>query len=609
MAPLSKKITFVLVSFLLLACEEKRQLREMHDSTGEMNKTTQAMNRTMENMNGIMLDMSNTMKIMNQTMIPMGKTMTEMNGTMQGMNRKMGTMGGTMQNMNGTMGQMADTMDGMHGTMLDMNASIGVMGNTTTGMDKKIGLMVGTMNEMNGVMGSMSGQITAVNEKMGDLVLRIDSMDGKMGNLVTQIQNMDGKMANLLACIGSMDSKMSELISQIISMDSKMGGLLAKIDAMDGKMGNLVQQITAMNKTLTQLGTDMQTMSGKLDGMSGKMSDLLGKMVEIYETARPSVALAVREQAWQKVKSAESLPEKISAAAKYFMAFEYQVYQGTGEDGREKRLALAESAAAEFFREIKSFLPASGDRETSMDLTGANEEVTALAVALHRVNEIQEEWLSHNRDQEKISMLSMLEKALRQRVTGATENGNASYIKVILADRDIAVHLLKVRMNAMVELTLGRVSPLARNGVADVMGEAVGRWWGALRTFTFSNWSLHPSNEEIDLLRELNRYLKAAVDTQMILRELGEEFNLNSMLSTGLSNMQLPSDLSSLDSQRRQLVEEMKRSRGQLLNEPQPLTAVTSESDPFKAEDPIGLLKPASTAEAIERGIENTGSQ
>jgi hypothetical protein len=82
-----RDLKFLLLAvFFLMACEERKQLKEMHDSTGEMNKTTQSMDKTMQEMNATMKGMSQTMTGMNDTMKGMNHTMVGMNGTMGGSN-------------------------------------------------------------------------------------------------------------------------------------------------------------------------------------------------------------------------------------------------------------------------------------------------------------------------------------------------------------------------------------------------------------------------------------------------------------------------------------------------------------------------------------------
>lgn len=518
----TKDFKLVMCSLVfLMACQERQQLREMHDSTGEMNKTTQSMDRTMQEMNQTMKTMNQTMSGMSNTMNNMDGTMGGMHGTMVGMDNKMGSMGKTMTGMNGTMINMAGTMDGMAGTMDGMN-------NTMEGM-------ANTMGDMNGTMGGM---------------------DNKMGTMGKTMGEMNGTMNTMNGTMGSMNQ-------QLGAMDSKMGSLVQKIDAMDGKMGNLVEQITGMNKTLLELGSDMKAMSGKLDGMSAKMGDLLGKMNEIYDVARPGLAMILRDQSFARIKSNKGLPAKISAAAKYYMSFEYQVFQENGTEGQRKRLELANAAVAEFLREIKALLPKNQPQDKVMSFTGANEEIEALAVAMHRVNEIQEAWIAREPSVKKLSMLSLMIDGLKsaREVGGDSAFGDAhpEYLKTVLVDRELALWLLKIRMNTLVKLTLGRVSPLTTGTM------------GVFKTFGFVRWDLRPSQQEIAMLEEINRYLMGAVQTKQTLVALGQKPELPTLLRAGLLNMNLDQSnegantIAPLDPQRQALVTALAKARQELL--------------------------------------------
>ncbi len=90
-----------LLALSLSACDMKKQLTEMHDSTGEMNETTKKMNSTTEGMHS-------TMQGMEKTTEGMDGKMKGMNETMGGMDKKMGDMNETMGGMNTIMQDMSE---------------------------------------------------------------------------------------------------------------------------------------------------------------------------------------------------------------------------------------------------------------------------------------------------------------------------------------------------------------------------------------------------------------------------------------------------------------------------------------------------------------------
>ena len=84
--------TSILLALALSACDMKKQLTEMHDSTGEMNETTKKMNATTEGMH-------TTMQGMEKTTVGMDGKMKGMNATMEIMNEKMEGMKSITQDM------------------------------------------------------------------------------------------------------------------------------------------------------------------------------------------------------------------------------------------------------------------------------------------------------------------------------------------------------------------------------------------------------------------------------------------------------------------------------------------------------------------------------
>jgi archaellum component FlaC len=544
----ANKTNLLLVSVLfLMACEQRQQLRGMYNSTDQMNKTTQSMDKTMQDMNQTMKGMSQTMSGMNETMRGMDQKMAGMDNKMGHMNTTMGGMQKTMTNMDGKMGHMTTTMDGMNTTMVKMSGSINVVQTT-------MGKMNGTMGQMNGTLGGMNTTMTSMNNQLG-------------------------------------------------KVDQKMASLVQKIDGMDGKMGNLVEQITSMNKTLVTLGNDMKAMSGKLDGMSSTMGELLGKMNEIYDVSKPAVASMVRGQSWDHMLGSQALSAKVVEAAKYMMTFEYQIAQANTEKDQEKRLKLANSAAQEYFKKVRDLIDAGPPEDSWIPFTGApDENVEALAVAMSRVNEIQDEHAEQNSGFQKMTMLSMIEDALKYDQTQTAETAQMpAYIKTILADRELAKWLLKVRMNTLVKMTLGQVSPLVKSQ------------FGIFKTFVLGDWELGSAAENWSVLSEVHQKMKGAVETKKILGDIGEKTQVGMRLRWGLGNMKLPINESS-DDPKQKLINDIAVFKRELLEEGPSDGATVPEATPSgeatKAEEkkPIEGSATFTDAEPTARAAEQKRS-
>jgi len=409
MNQIQKKLKMSVMAILfVIGCQEKKQLSDMHDSTGEMNGTTKGMNNTM----------------------------TEMNNTMK-------AMAGTMNNMNQTFGKVSAVMNHMDGSLNETNGEIRNMGGTLQRVDGQIGNMDRTLVNVNGQIGNMDKTLVNVDSKFSDLTTTIEKVDSKIGDMNDTLTDVHTEIVDMNKVLKEVKVSMKDLV--------------IKIDAMDGKMGNLVAQLTDMNRVITALGYDMKSMSGKLDGMSAKMGDLLGKMIEIFEIARPGMSLMLRETSWSQLKEAEELAGKLAEAAKYFMSFEYQVYLPTNEEEMIKREELAGSAANEFFLQLKDLLPnGKPNQKIFNDISLTNLNVEALSVAMHRMNEVQTDFIKKNHS--KIPMLSMYsiisESLLNQKNKTNISEESKSYEKVVIENRDLAVWLLKVRLNTLVKMSI-----------------------------------------------------------------------------------------------------------------------------------------------------------
>jgi hypothetical protein len=155
-------LPLTLVFTTLIACQERKQLKEMHDSTDEMNQTTKGMAHSTENMNGTTKTMSKDTTEMKNTTKDMSKTTKDMNNTTKEMNT-------TTKEMAGDTREMKLQMSDMGNQMTLLNKKMDLMGEQTIGLNTKMDKMVvqtGTMNQ----------QMTAMSAQMGQTVLKLEKM-------------------------------------------------------------------------------------------------------------------------------------------------------------------------------------------------------------------------------------------------------------------------------------------------------------------------------------------------------------------------------------------------------------------------------------------------
>lgn len=116
----------------LTACQQTKNLDEMHDNTEQMNKTTTKMNGQMGDMNQTTREMKDTTKDMNQTMDKMSNTMDTMSNDTSKMSGKMDNLDRNMTELKqetvSTMKKMDSTLGGMQGDMKDVVKATNTLG-------------------------------------------------------------------------------------------------------------------------------------------------------------------------------------------------------------------------------------------------------------------------------------------------------------------------------------------------------------------------------------------------------------------------------------------------------------------------------------------------
>jgi hypothetical protein len=137
----------------LTACEQARNLNEMHDTTAEMRDITR--------------DMRDQMKDMNQTTGKMGKSTNSMNDSMQAMLDQMHEMNTLMKSLIQNTADMNTTTQTMNGSLLDMKQAMDVMKANTEALASK-------MDHLSKVTESNLGE---TNTRMKTMTVHMDSMD------------------------------------------------------------------------------------------------------------------------------------------------------------------------------------------------------------------------------------------------------------------------------------------------------------------------------------------------------------------------------------------------------------------------------------------------
>jgi hypothetical protein len=281
----------------------------------------------------------------------------------------------------------------------------------------------------------------------------------------------------------------------------------------------------------------MENTTGKVEKHSESIDNQTG---ELYDALRQGDALQSRRTALANLINAKDPLRKLSEAAKYFMAFEVQLWNTLGPDANDgKRTLLATVAAREFFKDIAEFIPDgkmepkpfAGQIFATQESNLVN-SFNALAATLHYINPKQEVLLAQRKDLKAISMYQIIEESLLAKTEIESGKKKISdypgYVTEVLFSEKEAVYLLQARYNYLPALIIGKVSNAANSKIAAAMMIA-------------SRWNLDLSKLNSVQLEELNKFLLAAAKTRDLLVQIGETPKTDKLLLSMLKNAQVKS--------------------------------------------------------------------
>jgi hypothetical protein len=278
-------------------------------------------------------------------------------------------------------------------------------------------------------------------------------------------------------------------------------------------------------------------MSETTERMDNKMSDTnnnIGEVLRVSKNAlrlvRPSSAAEARNIALSLMDYASTLSSKISYAAKYFHAFEFQFW--TSEfDTRTHREDLKGQAAEEFFKEIRQFMV-----KPLTPLAGEEAGLYALSATLHEKEFFQIQGAKEAGIPET-SMLDIIEEGLRSKelVNGGRLMGRQIPVAVstVLQNEERAVQILKSRQNVLLLLALSEAWDMGERRAALVWNAI---WAEFAYWVTFANIQLKLETKNLVQIQWQNRYLRGSLRVRDLLLDLG----YNADLESGKLKLDLP---------------------------------------------------------------------
>lgn len=305
----------------------------------------------------------------------------------------------------------------------------------------------------------------------------------------------------------------------LLSLMSLLGACEVKknLDEMHGA----TVEMNNTTKTMNQNTTELQTATG-----------------ELYDALRQGDSLTSRRSALENLVKAKDPARKLSEAAKYFMAFEFQFWTQTGQDsGPHRREEMATDAAREFFKDVQQFIPGMelkprplAGQILSTEKSNLINCLNSLAVTMHLLNPKQEVRLKGDKSMQPLSMNKIIEESLLAK--RSIESGEKTlsdfpgYVLEVLANEPIAFYLLEARYNYLISIFLGKSTNIAHSKMA------------AAR-FILKDWSLDLSTFNLAQTEEMTKFLSGALKTKNLLLKLGVSPRTDALVARLLRNMKV----------------------------------------------------------------------
>lgn len=311
-----------------------------------------------------------------------------------------------------------------------------------------------------------------------------------------------------------------------------------------------------VKKNLDEMHNATVEMNQTTQNMNQNTTQLKTATDELYNALRQGDSLAARRSSLDNLTKTANPAKKLSEAAKYFMSFEFQLWNNEGQDfGDHRRETLAKDAALEFFKDVQQFIPDMklkpqplAGQILSTEDGNLIHSLNALAVTMHYLNPKQEHYLKEHPGVEPFSIYALIEKSLLAKAS--IESGEKSlsdypaYMAEVLANEDVALYLLEARYNYLAALFLGRSTSIAHNKLS------------AVRALT-TDWTLDLSPFNVARTEEIKLFISGALKAKALLNKVGASPRLDPIIKRILKNMNVVSTQKALSPRKAVLDQEI----------------------------------------------------
>lgn len=219
------------------------------------------------------------------------------------------------------------------------------------------------------------------------------------------------------------------------------------------EMKNTTAEMKETTKELAEVSKKMNKSTTRIDDSAGNT----------YRDMRLDTSISNGFKALNEMEAANSLEQKMTAAAYYMASFEFQVWKNKDLDTPEVRQQMFALSVKRLFADIKEYVSSLNDSQNFPPLITATtsadnklKNLYAIAAILHEVNPNQE--IMHKVN--NVAVTNMLELITEGLATAKSSNINQlpEYQKIVAQNEELAVLLLQLRYNILTLKSISFVS-------------------------------------------------------------------------------------------------------------------------------------------------------
>ena len=316
------------------------------------------------------------------------------------------------------------------------------------------------------------------------------------------------------------------------SVQRDMKHMLNSTDHVDQTTKDMRQSTDEVKQATQDMKKSTDQMVQTTSDLSKKTDDMKKATDDLYNDLRQADALRARTDSLSLMEKEGNQIVKINHAAHYFMAFEFQLWKGRGQDSPEKLDALRRDAINEFMRVIQGYI--SQSRSLSpLGMDSNSKNLNAMVAAMHSVNSNAIGTIKEDGN----GVMGLLKEGLKAKAD--LEAGKLAltdlpeYKKSVLEFEDDVTYLLQLRMNFLPAMVISQI------------GAPEGKQLNLLTQakILLTPWTPYVGSRNIAQLDQCQSIMGAAQKVRAFLTTINVTPRYDDLLMHVLGNMRFPAVL------------------------------------------------------------------